>query len=82
MTWAWSITFVILLLTIVWWAILLPLAALLNLETIGPFFPGLKELLERHEVLQSLVRTTLPTAILSLMTVIVPYLYDCKLRHP
>ena len=77
---AWSLTFVILLLTVVWWAILIPLAALLNLETIGKFLPGLKAVLERHKVLQSLVRTTLPTATISLMNVIVPYLYDCKYR--
>jgi hypothetical protein len=79
MTKAWIVTLVVALLTIVWWAIFIPLAGLLNLEAIGEVFPSLRDFLCTHEQTAALVNTTLPTLILSLMLVLVPYLYDCKL---
>lgn len=75
---AWSITFIILLLTLVWFSVLIPFGALLNLESIKKFIPPLAEFLEKHEVLQALVRTGLPTLAMSTLNALVPYLYDCK----
>jgi calcium permeable stress-gated cation channel len=75
---AWSVTAVVVILTIVWWVIFFPVAGLLNIRTIGKVFPQLEEFLCSHETTRSLVTTTLPTLILSLMLVLVPYFYDCK----
>jgi calcium permeable stress-gated cation channel len=75
---AWSITLVIIVLTDLFSFVLIPLAYLLNLNAIRTVLPHLADLLERHEVVASLVRTSLPTLVISLMTVSVPYLYDCK----
>lgn len=81
MTKAWLITLFVLLLTVVWWAIFIPVAGLLNLETIGKVSPQLRDFLCQHESLSALVKTTLPTLILSLMLVLVPYLYDWLSRY-
>jgi hypothetical protein len=78
MTASWSITVLIGFLTIFWSVLLIPLATLLELETLHKVVPGLADALARHPVLQSLVQTGLPTLGLSLMTVVVPYLYGCK----
>ncbi|EME39349.1 hypothetical protein DOTSEDRAFT_75154 [Dothistroma septosporum NZE10] len=72
---SWSITVLIVLLTIFWSALFVPIAGLLNVETIGRVFPGLKEVLKNHDNIRALVNTQLPTAIASLLTVLVPYLY-------
>ncbi|KAK4615788.1 Calcium permeable stress-gated cation channel 1 [Fulvia fulva] len=72
---SWSITVLIVLLTIFWSALFVPIAGLLNVETIGRVFPGLKEVLKNHDNVRALVNTQLPTAIASLLTVLVPYLY-------
>ena len=75
---AWSVTFVVLVLTFLWISILFPFGALLNLKTIGKFLPKLAEFLEDHKVVQSLVRTSLPTVGMSILSALVPYLYDCE----
>lgn len=77
---AWSITLLILLLTVFWSVLLLPLAALLDIETIRRVLPGFAGFLDKHITVASLVRTGLPTLLLSLLNVLVPYLYDCKSR--
>lgn len=79
MTRAWSITAVVTVSTVVWWFILLAIAALLNFATIRKVSPGLADALERHEIIRSLVQNFLPTVVISLLNVVVPYLYDCKL---
>ncbi|KAK1143431.1 hypothetical protein N8T08_006759 [Aspergillus melleus] len=73
---AWFITGVIGFLTIFWSALLVPFAYLLNLQTLGKVFPQLADALARHAILGSLVQTGLPTLVLSLLTVAVPYLYN------
>ncbi|KZZ95679.1 hypothetical protein AAP_01355 [Ascosphaera apis ARSEF 7405] len=73
---SWSITTIILILTLFWSALLVPLAYLLNLETLEKVIPRLADFLARHAVLKSLVQTGLPTLTLSLMSIGVPYLYD------
>ncbi|KAK5164021.1 uncharacterized protein LTR77_010112 [Saxophila tyrrhenica] len=72
---AWSITIVIVLLTIFWSALFVPIAGLLNTKTIGKIFPQLAEVLDDHANIRSLVNTQLPTLILTLLMVLVPYLY-------
>ncbi|MCJ1319438.1 hypothetical protein MMC15_004774 [Xylographa vitiligo] len=76
MTRAWTITGIVTLLTVVWWFLLIAIAALLNLATIRKVSPGLADALERHEIVRSLVQTGLPTLVISLLNVIVPYLYE------
>ena len=75
MTLSWSITALVVILTVLWAAILVPVAGLLNLDTIGEVFPGLAEALKDHKSVKSLVNGTLPTLIASLLMVAVPYLY-------
>ena len=74
---SWSVTILIGFLTVFWSVLLVPFASLLELKTIEKVFPQFADLLARHPVLMSLVQTGLPTLGLSLMTVIVPYLYNC-----
>ncbi|QSS54750.1 DUF221 domain-containing protein [Histoplasma capsulatum var. duboisii H88] len=72
----WSITLLIGVLTVFWSVLLIPLAYLLNLETIEKVIPSLADFLSRHAIAKSLVQTGLPTLILSLMTIAVPFIYD------
>ncbi|KAK4561144.1 hypothetical protein LTR86_005099 [Recurvomyces mirabilis] len=71
----WSITVLIVLLTIFWTAIFVPIAGLLGVDTIGRLFPQVGEFLNAHENIRSLVNTQLPTLFATILTVIVPYLY-------
>ena len=75
---AWSITLLILILTIFWFSLLSPFAALINLNNLYKLFPPLEDFLQDHTVIQSLVRTGLPTLAMSLLNFLVPYIYDCK----
>lgn len=72
---SWSITALIILLSIFWSAILVPIAGLLNTDAIGRVFPQVGDFLDNHKNIQSLVNTQLPTLIASLLFVLVPYLY-------
>ncbi|KZF26830.1 DUF221-domain-containing protein [Xylona heveae TC161] len=73
---AWSITVFIAFLTVFWSALLVPIAGLLNLESIHKVWPQLAETLEKHQIGGALVQTGLPTLILSLLNIAVPYLYN------
>ncbi|EAW08495.1 putative DUF221 domain protein [Aspergillus clavatus NRRL 1] len=73
---SWFITGVIGFLTVFWSVLLVPVAYLLELETLHKVFPQLAEALARNPILSSLVQTGLPTLVLSLLTVAVPYLYN------
>lgn len=77
MTQAWFITSVIGFLTIFWSFLLIPIAYVLELETLHKVFPHLADLLSEHPLAKSLIQTGLPTLALSLLTVAVPYLYNC-----
>ena len=72
---SWSVTALIVLLTLFWSIIFVPIAGLLNVDAIGRVLPQVGEFLEDHENVRSLVNTQLPTLIASLLTVLVPYLY-------
>lgn len=78
MTQSWLITAAIGFLTIFWSVLLLPIASLLRLGTLHKIIPSLAETLAMHPILKSLVSTGLPTLAFSLLTVAVPYLYECK----
>lgn len=78
MTRAWSIFVLITFLTVFWTVIYIPIAAALKLGTIEKVWPQLADLLKSHEIVKSLVSTQLPTFAVSLLNVLVPYLYDCK----
>lgn len=73
---SWIITIFITILSIIW---LLPVAAfagLLSLCTIGKVFPDLAEFLNEHEIIKALVQTGLPTVVVSLLNVAVPFAYE------
>ncbi|ERF76554.1 hypothetical protein EPUS_05827 [Endocarpon pusillum Z07020] len=73
---AWIIMAIVGVLTVFWIFIIVPFAGLLELETIRSYFPALANVLEEHKVLKTLVSTSLPTLVLSLLSITVPYLYD------
>ncbi|KFZ00202.1 hypothetical protein V500_01127 [Pseudogymnoascus sp. VKM F-4518 (FW-2643)] len=73
---SWSITIFILILTVIWLIPVASLASLLNLCAIEEFAPDLAAVLSRHDVIRALVQTGLPTLVVSLLNVAVPFLYD------
>lgn len=79
---SWSITLLIGVLTVFWSVLLVPVAYLLNLESIHKVFPGLADILASHPLAKTLVQTGLPTLLISLLTVIVPFLYNSKFFTP
>lgn len=75
---AWTVTVVILILTFFWFGLFVPVATALNTDAIAKFSPQLADWLDAHDFTRSLVQTQLPTLILSLLTVAVPYVYECE----
>ena len=75
---SWTITIFIGILSIVWTVLLVPIAGALNTCSIHEVFPGLAAAIRQHKVVESLVNTQLPTLSLTLLNVLVPFLYDCK----
>jgi calcium permeable stress-gated cation channel len=73
---SWTIMAIVGVLTIFWIFIIVPFAGLLEIESIRSYLPGLAKVLEAHKVLKTLVSTSLPTLVLSLLSILVPYLYD------
>ncbi|KAI0459318.1 DUF221-domain-containing protein [Xylaria acuta] len=70
------VTIFITSLTILWFFPVAFLAQLLSICTIRRVASPLAELLDRHEIVKALVQTGLPTLVVSLLNVLVPYLYD------
>jgi hypothetical protein len=73
---SWAITFFIGILSIFWTILFVPIAGALNTCSIHEVFPGLADALQKHQFLESLVNTQLPTLALTLINVAVPFLYD------
>ncbi|KAI8635462.1 DUF221-domain-containing protein [Xylariaceae sp. FL1651] len=71
-----AVTIFITLLTILWFFPVASLAQLLSICTIEDLAPSFANWLGEHEVVEALVRTGLPTLVVSLLNVLVPYLYD------
>ena len=76
MTRSWIITIFILILTVFWLIPVGALAGLLDLCSIRQVWPGLANVLESHDILKALVQTGLPTLVVSMLNVAVPFLYD------
>lgn len=79
---AWSVTAIIVVLTLFWSALLAPLAGLLSMDSIRKVAPQLADVLDRSPISRTLVQTGLPTLLVSLLNVAVPYLYECKFSNP
>lgn len=75
---AWSITLIIALLSVFWAALIAPLAGLLSLKNIEKVSKPLYDALSRHETVRALFQTGLPTLVISLLGVAVPYIYYCR----
>lgn len=73
---SWSITIFIIFLTIIWLIPVASLAGLLNLCSIEKLAPNFAALLSRNDILRALVQTGLPTLVVSLLNVAVPFVYD------
>lgn len=74
---SWSITAFIVFLTVIWLAPVGTLAGLSNICTIGKIWPGLAKLIISSPIASNLIQSFLPTVVLTLLNVAVPYLYDC-----
>ncbi len=73
---SWTITIFIIVLTIFWLIPVVALAGLIDLCSIRQVWPQLASLLEKHDILKALVQTGLPTLVVSLLNIAVPFLYD------
>lgn len=73
---SWIITIFISILSVIWLLPVATFAGLLSLCTIGKVFPDLAEFLNDHDIMKALVQTGLPTAVVSLLNVAVPFFYD------
>jgi hypothetical protein len=74
---SWTVTGIIVILTLLWSILLAPIAGLINLERIRMVWPALADLLKDLPLAKSLVQTQLPTLVISLFNIAVPYLYSC-----
>lgn len=72
---SWSITALIILMTIFWSGIFVAIAGLLNAKAIGRVFPQLGNFLKEHKNISDLVEAQVPTLLASLLMAGVPYLY-------
>ncbi|RPA93961.1 DUF221-domain-containing protein [Choiromyces venosus 120613-1] len=73
---SWGISILVSLLSVVWLIPVTGLAGLLNLSDIRRVAPGFADLLEGSPIISSLIQNTLPTAVLTLLNICVPYFYD------
>ncbi|KAI4918233.1 hypothetical protein J4E90_002614 [Alternaria incomplexa] len=73
---SWSITIAIGILSIFWTVLFVPIAGALNTCSIQEVLPGLANLLHEHPNLEVLFNNQLPTLAVSLINVLVPFLYD------
>lgn len=73
---SWTITIFIVVLTIFWLIPVVALAGLIDLCSIRQVWPQLASLLEKHDIIKALVQTGLPTLVVSLLNIAVPFLYD------
>ncbi|KAI1415839.1 DUF221-domain-containing protein [Hypoxylon sp. FL1857] len=73
---AWAITIFITFLSILWFFPVAALAQLLSICSIKKIAPSLAKSLSQHEITKAFIQTGLPTLVVSLLNVLVPYLYD------
>ncbi|KAH8890467.1 DUF221-domain-containing protein [Thozetella sp. PMI_491] len=77
----WTITLFVAVLTVIWLIPVAFIASVLSLCAIRKVFPAFVDSLNDHEIAKALVQTGLPTAVVSLLNVAVPYLYDYLSYH-
>jgi hypothetical protein len=75
---SWTITAVIVVLTVFWSVLLVPIAGLIDLDRIHQVWPQFAELLDHYPLAKSLVQTQLPTMVITLLYISVPHFYSCK----
>ncbi|KAK1829995.1 hypothetical protein QBC39DRAFT_120853 [Podospora conica] len=73
---SWTVTVFVGILSVLWLVPVAFLASVLSICTIEAVFPSFGQSLREHEILRSLVQTGLPTIVVSLLNIAVPYLYD------
>ncbi|KAK4098574.1 DUF221-domain-containing protein [Parathielavia hyrcaniae] len=76
-----AVTVFVAILSVVWLIPVAFLASVLSICTINKFFPSFGGWLEEHEIARALVQTGLPTSVVSLLNIAVPYLYDYLSYH-
>ncbi|KAK4129091.1 DUF221-domain-containing protein [Parathielavia appendiculata] len=78
---SWAVTVFVTILSVVWLVPVAFLASVLSICTINKFFPHFGAWLGEHEIARALVQTGLPTSVVSLLNIAVPYLYDYLSYH-
>lgn len=78
---SWAVTVFITFLTLLWIFPTAFLATLLSICTIRNALPGFAEWLSEHPIINSLLQNGVPTLVVSLLNVAVPYLYDWLANH-
>lgn len=73
---SWAVTLFITFLTLLWIFPTAFLASWLSICTVRRVLPSFAEWLTRHSIIKSLFQNGLPTLVVSLLNVAVPYLYD------
>lgn len=73
---SWSVTVFITFLTLVWIVPTVVIASWLSICTVRSFLPSFADWLTRHSITKSLFQNGLPTLVVSLLNVAVPFLYD------
>ncbi|KAI1806419.1 DUF221-domain-containing protein [Daldinia bambusicola] len=73
---SWTVTIFITFLSVIWLFPVAVLAQLLSLCGISKVSLSLADTLYAHDITRAFVRTGLPTLVVSLLNVLVPYLYD------
>ncbi|KAL2757313.1 hypothetical protein ACRALDRAFT_1028350 [Sodiomyces alcalophilus JCM 7366] len=73
---SWAVTVFVSLLSVVWLGLVASLAGLLTICNLEKWFPNTVEALEQLPILKALVETGLPTLLVSILNVAVPYLYE------
>lgn len=73
---SWSVTIFVSFLSVVWLTLAVPVAALLTICNLRSWFPSIVDSLEDSSILRALVETGLPTLLVSLLNVAVPFLYE------
>lgn len=78
---SWAVTVLITIITLIFFIPTASLASLLSICAIEEILPSFANWLREHPIIYSLVQNGVPTLVISLMNVAVPYLYDWLSNH-
>ncbi|KAJ0312460.1 hypothetical protein COL516b_001542 [Colletotrichum fioriniae] len=73
---SWIITIFVAILSVLWLAVVASIASLLSVCNFQAWFPGIVGFFDQYPTLRALIETGLPTLLVSLLNVAVPYLYE------